>query len=933
MKRNFKLFVAVAVLVAMVLTLASCDALQGLMDKINPPTPTPHEHTFSDSWSNDETNHWHSATCTDGEDCASQKSDVAPHTFADGACSVCGKADPDFVPECAEHQYSVETTKEPTCTEDGEKQFTCTVCGHSTTQTVTALGHDEKKIEGKDPTCTEDGLTDGKECTVCGTVTKAQKTINANGHSFVAGECTVCGELDPEYTGPRTYVLDVQDFAGEGFSAGKKADGATEVVANFFTVHYSAKTKIDSTKDKVWEDGYTVNPGFRLNFGGTTEVNSSKKDDDGNVIGTLTKNAIEFDLTGIATIKVWWVAGGYGREVAIFDEAGEIVAVSYSECDPWTTTESNDGSEVSGSNAAKNALYLSEFKINKPGKYFIGTDNSIAAKKGGNIFFKVEVVETPAPKPSTFEGEGTTDVPYTIPALGDYVSTFPGGYDLVWHQYTATANGFLTLSSTMGEGAWLKLGANAYVAKSNDGNGEPVTTYVVAGNTYFVGVADWSEVEGLVPFTLSFEAFESDPVDPVVGNWKGTANSMWAGETTYIANINADGLGTYIEKASYFTAEYDITLVLVDGNDIIIFAEDEFGNIVESAFTFDAEAPALVGEDVTLTPYTPSDDDGPTEGANKPLSIYNPDTTLGGNNEVPGETVIYEYTADGECTLRIEFGNAIMAEVIFTYSINGDDAISAELGSTVDLELYAGDKLVITATTDGGWSSIGASFAGDLENNPGEDVGGGDVGGDDGDEEDPIGSFTNPIVIDSLPYTGVANIATMYSTVYYTFTAPATGGVTISVTSGTTDCLTINEKSVTTLEFAVIAGNEYTICFYNDDINAHDFTVAFEERELTADDYKAMLNTKSGYTEGSSWSAYFNYDEYEFMCYYVNIADDLYTNDHTYTYDITANADGSFTITNLQLIEGAYAAGSDEMTGKTLTLTPNADGGYLLTIE
>lgn len=45
-----------------------------------------HEHTYAKEWTNDETHHWHAATCEHTE----SVSDMAPHDFKNGACSVCG---------------------------------------------------------------------------------------------------------------------------------------------------------------------------------------------------------------------------------------------------------------------------------------------------------------------------------------------------------------------------------------------------------------------------------------------------------------------------------------------------------------------------------------------------------------------------------------------------------------------------------------------------------------------------------------------------------------------------------------------------------------------------------------------------------------------------------------------------------------------------
>lgn len=60
-------------------------------------------------------------------------------------------------------------TKAPTCTETGEKTYTCTVCGESKTETVEATGHHystEWTID-KEATTTETGIK-SHHCTVCG---------------------------------------------------------------------------------------------------------------------------------------------------------------------------------------------------------------------------------------------------------------------------------------------------------------------------------------------------------------------------------------------------------------------------------------------------------------------------------------------------------------------------------------------------------------------------------------------------------------------------------------------------------------------------------------------------------------------------------------------------------------------------------------------
>ncbi len=80
-------------------------------------------------------------------------------------------------------------TTQPTCTDGGEKTFTCSVCGETKTEPVEALGHTEVSDDNAvAPTCTETGLTASTHCSVCNTVVSEQTTVTALGHSY--GEWT-----------------------------------------------------------------------------------------------------------------------------------------------------------------------------------------------------------------------------------------------------------------------------------------------------------------------------------------------------------------------------------------------------------------------------------------------------------------------------------------------------------------------------------------------------------------------------------------------------------------------------------------------------------------------------------------------------------------------------------------------------------------------
>ena len=149
-----------------------------------------------------------------------------------------------------------------------------------------------------------------------------------------------------------TYVLDATaDLTA--CAKGDKADGETEVLHDFFILHYSANTKIDSN-NKSWDDGYSASQ--RINFGGKMQV------------GSTTKQCVEFTVTAGATVKIWWVSGGEGRPMTIWDANKNVVAQD--------------------ANTENASVVLSTLEISEAGTYYLGGDVN------NNYIFKIEVTTT-----------------------------------------------------------------------------------------------------------------------------------------------------------------------------------------------------------------------------------------------------------------------------------------------------------------------------------------------------------------------------------------------------------------------------------------------------------------------------------------------------------------------------------------------------------
>ena len=192
-----------------------------------------HKHTFDETkWESDETHHWHKATCEH----TSEKEGYAAHTFDGG-----------------------KVTAEPTEATEGEKTYTCGICGYKKTEKIAKLDHkhtfDETTWEGDEThhwrvaNCGHDVRKDEAEHRFNAGVITVNPTEKTDGKKvYTCGDCgykktEVLARLDHKHTFDETKWTtsetkhwhasscghDVRkDEANHSFDAGVVTKAATE---------------------------------------------------------------------------------------------------------------------------------------------------------------------------------------------------------------------------------------------------------------------------------------------------------------------------------------------------------------------------------------------------------------------------------------------------------------------------------------------------------------------------------------------------------------------------------------------------------------------------------------------------------------------------------------------------------------------------------
>ncbi len=182
-----------------------------------------HTHTYATTWSSDETNHWHAATCEHTD----EVSDLAAHTFGD---------------------WTVVT--EQTCVQDGVQERACTVCGYTEEQTLPATGkHDYEVAVHIDGDCVTEERTSYK-CKNCSDTYEEVGNVDPSVHhstAFACGShCASCAQDTAESDHAAAacglsghYICDGQDHiqctipVDENMIFGETADGTGMILTGF----------------------------------------------------------------------------------------------------------------------------------------------------------------------------------------------------------------------------------------------------------------------------------------------------------------------------------------------------------------------------------------------------------------------------------------------------------------------------------------------------------------------------------------------------------------------------------------------------------------------------------------------------------------------------------------------------------------------------
>ncbi len=181
-----------------------------------------------------------------------------------GKCTGCGDTVTSVIPATGKHSWdSGKVTKEPDCTEKGEKTFTCTVCNTTKKEDIKELGHQYTvPKEHKDVTCTEDGY-DIFQCSRC-EATEKRNIEKATDHHYndtvVAPTCTEGGyTLHTCVNGDDEYKDSYTDALGHQYTVLKEHKDAT-CTENGYDIFQCSRCDATEKRNEAEASGHKWSP-------------------------------------------------------------------------------------------------------------------------------------------------------------------------------------------------------------------------------------------------------------------------------------------------------------------------------------------------------------------------------------------------------------------------------------------------------------------------------------------------------------------------------------------------------------------------------------------------------------------------------------------------------------------------------------------------
>lgn len=606
------------------------------------------------------------------------------HTgYTKTTCTVCGESKTSDPQPAIEHLWDIPAT----CTTG----TTCSVCKNSKND---ALGHTEVDIPAVEATCTEAGKTAGKECTVCHeiTVEPEEIEIDPNNHvnaemnsAYTVSSCPDCGDvsfynshmgIDNDYT--FYFMGNLVNIYKEGmdefYAYTKVIDAETGVATLVLSEAFDEETEASRGTTFVgFVASVSVNKDDSLYI-------SLAKDDVTYLFGTDPETIVDNSSALNGTYQY------VENNVVIFEfvlEDGKIT---------WTIA----GGEENGAEATY-TFYGSKFTTAFPLEYVSGWMGDFLLYSRYNPMTG-ETEEYPLTLKSDEEPEDPEipEVNYGIEIDPITVVTTDTYNFIDNYTYTALTSGKYTFYFPAGLGLLLPDNYMPVIDFYDNENGQYYTVALAEGQTFefVVGatVKDTWTISVYYEYAEVEAPEESEGAELVIG--KTDINGE---DATYIFTATENGVLTLTTQAA------------IMGEVTIVYSVN--GGEAQSVALSSSVAINLVAGDEVVITVTAAGYSAFTAAWEKTIPVK--DLIVNeSSNQVEMSDVIFVYTAPEAGKLTLTTGAAIMGEVVFTYTINGSEALEFALQSTVELPLEAGDYVKVTVIA-AGYSSLTATWEAD----------------------------------------------------------------------------------------------------------------------------------------------------------------------------------------------------------------------------